>query len=137
MWRSYFKTAIRNLRRDKIYAIINILGLGIGMACSILILLYIQSKLAVDRRYNDWEDIYRIKLYSEIEGQETNAPVSPAPMAEWMMESCPEVLSASRLQPIRQEIMFQREGIQIYVPNVTHADSNFFDVFSIPILHGD
>jgi putative ABC transport system permease protein len=137
MWRSYLKTALRNLQRNRVYAVINILGLGIGMACSILILLYIQSELAVDRWYEDHERIYRTKLESRIQGQETNAPVSPSGMAEWLPDEFEEVEVATRIHPIRQEIMFQRDEVQVYVQNVAHVDSHFFKVFSIPLISGN
>ena len=64
MIRNYLKTAIRNLWRFRGYALINILGLAIGIACVILIMLYVQSELSVDRFHSNKDRIYRLKYRS-------------------------------------------------------------------------
>src|ERR1044071_1803060 len=60
MFKNYFKTAFRNLRRNKVYSIINIVGLSLGLACAMLIVLYVKDEVSFDRFHKNVNNIYRI-----------------------------------------------------------------------------
>ncbi len=60
MFKNYFKIALRNLGRNKIYSFINISGLSIGLACAMLILLYAKDEVSFDRFHNNVDNIYRV-----------------------------------------------------------------------------
>ena len=64
MFKNYFKTALRNLTRNKIYSFINITGLSLGLACSMLIILYVKDEVSYDRFHKEVNQIYRITSQS-------------------------------------------------------------------------
>ena len=70
MFKSYFKIAIRNLSRNKVYSLINIAGLGIGLCCAILILLYVKDEVSFDQFHNNVNSIYRIAEKFPHQGKE-------------------------------------------------------------------
>lgn len=136
MFKNYLKTAIRNLGRHKGYSFINIVGLASGMACCILILLWVQDELSYDRYHKNADRLYRVVVKGRMSNREINFSTSPAPLAKALMDEFPEVLQATRFLRSRnvlvghQEKQFN-EGFMIY------TDPNFFDMFSIPLIKGD
>ena len=72
MLKHYFKTAWRNLKRNRIFSIINILGLSIGLSCAMLILLYVKDETSFDKFHKKVDNIYRIVSISKDQGQESN-----------------------------------------------------------------
>ena len=97
MLRNYLKIALRNLRKYLGYTSINLIGLAVGIACSLLILLYVQDELSFDRFHEKADRIYRLVLDGNFSGNDLQAPVSPAPMAAAMVRDFPEVVTAARL----------------------------------------
>src|SRR5689334_13454083 len=96
MFRNYLLTAWRNLSRNKIFSSINILGLSAGLACCILIFLFIQHELSYDKFNQHAASIYR--LTSEMEtGNKANLAVTPAPWAPLMKKDFPEIKEYVRL----------------------------------------
>ena len=75
MLKNYLKIAVRNIKRNKIYSFINIAGLAIGIACCLLILLYIQDELSYDRFHKNADRIYRINTDLKFGGTELAIPV--------------------------------------------------------------
>ncbi len=133
---NYLKIALRNLFRQKTYTFINIFGLAIGMACFLLILLWVMDELSFDDHYQNTEQIYRVAAKGMIGNQEINQAVTSSLMAETLVEEYPEVLHATRLHHTPN--MLVRYGEKVF--NETHfmwVDSNFFDVFSLALLHGN
>ena len=74
MLSNYLKIALRNIARQKIYALINISGFAIGIACCLMILIYVQDELKYDRHHENGKDIYRIATDAKIGDQELNFP---------------------------------------------------------------
>jgi hypothetical protein len=95
MIKNYFKIAFRNIRRHKGYSFINIAGLAIGMACTILILIWIQDELAYDRFHEKGDNIYRVIVEDEQGSQ--YAGTCPIPLGPRAEQSYPEVLDSARL----------------------------------------
>ena len=85
------KVAVRNLFRKFGYAFINIAGLSIGLACSILIFLYVVNELTYDRFHEKADQIYRISVRGQMPGNDLNMAVTSAPMMEAMLMDYPEV----------------------------------------------
>ncbi len=81
MLSNYFKIAIRNILKQKFYSLINILGLSVGIAACLLIVLYVKFELGYDRFHADAERIYRVDLHGKIAGQEIYT-ATPAP--QWL-----------------------------------------------------
>ena len=131
MLKNYFKVAIRNIRRNKLFSAINILGLAVGMACSIFILLWVQHERSYDKFHTNGENIYRLTV--EISG--LKASLSVAPIARAMQSEIPEVKNAAILCAAGG--LFKYEDRQFEEKAVYFADSTFLDMFSFPLIKGD
>ncbi len=136
MLKNYIKTALRNLFRHKGYSLINISGLAIGMATCLLILLYVNHELSYDNYNVDAYRIYRIGFNGRWGGRDFNICVAPAPMADVVLETYPEIEEAVRFR-------FQGSFIVQYGDNsfkedrIIFTDASFFNLFTIPLLKGD
>lgn len=137
MYKNYLKVAIRNLLKNKTFSVINILGLALGLTVSILVFLFVKSEYSYEKHINDYEQIYRTSVHGFMNNQEFNNPASPSPLAHSLRTDFPEVISATRFRPIRQEIMMRHEQNTIYNKNVYYVDSAFFNVFSYEFIYGD
>lgn len=136
LW-SYVKIAIRNVVRQKLYSSINILGLAVGVAACITILLYVQDELSYDRYHKKADRIYRVALSAVIGGNEFNAALSAAPVAATLLEEFPEVEAITRISYIGGYPVIRYED-RVYSEELyTAADSTVFDVFDIPFIIGD
>ncbi len=137
MFWSYVKIAIRNVVRQKLYSTINLLGLAVGVAACITIILYVQDELSYDR-YNEKADrIYRVALSAVIGGNEFNAALSAAPVAATLLEEFPEVESVTRIGYIGGYPVIRYGDRVCSEERLTAADSTIFDVFDIPFIVGD
>jgi putative ABC transport system permease protein len=136
MFKNYFKTAIRNLFGNKIYSLINIAGLSLGLACAMLIILYIKDELSYDRFHANANHIYRVisRGVSPDGSQESNMGISGFFQGPHFTAKIPEIKSFVRLGDFETE-MQTREGVQYQA--FRYADPNFFQVFSFPLLQGD
>jgi len=136
MIRNYLKIAFRNLKRQKISTSINIVGLAIGLATCILIMLYVQDELSYDR-YNEKADrIFRVALKLGLDGKDVGGPMLGPNVARDLQQEFPEVLKATRI--LNQGTEFVSYGTSSFKQdNLLAADSTFFEVFTIPFLKGD
>ncbi len=138
MFRNYFKVAMRNLLRNKTYSLINVLGLAIGIACCVLIMLFVTDELSYDRFHTKADRIYRTALDAEMMGQKLQAPISPNPLAKAMAEELPEVESTSRINPYRAEALVTWGEKKFYEKKTwAWVDSTFFDIFDFEVVEGD
>jgi len=136
MIHNYIKIAIRNLLRHKFYSMINIIGLAVGIACCLLILLYIQHELSYDRYHEKADRIYRLALSINFGGTEGEIATAGAPAAKAIVNDYPEVMDATRFQQTGS--WFIRYGDITYKEKrLVYADANVFDVFTIPLILGD
>lgn len=136
MIRNYLKIAFRNLRRQKISTSINIVGLAIGLATCILIMLYVQDELSYDR-YNEKADrIFRVGLRLQLNGKDVGGPVLGFNVGRDLQQEFPEVIKTTRIR--NQGSEFVSYGTTSFKQdNLLSADSTFFEVFTIPFLKGD
>ena len=134
MLRNYIKIAFRNLLRHKAYSFINVTGLAIGMACSILIMLWVQDELGYDRFHKNADNIYRITaVLAELD---IKAAVSPTPVAQAFKSEVPEIINAVRLSGFNTD--FLQVGEKLFEEKkILYADSNFLQFFSFPLIEGD
>ena len=136
MLRNYLKIAFRNLKRQKVSTSINIVGLAIGLATCILIMLYVQDELSFDR-YNEKADrIFRVGLKVRLNGKDVGGPLLGQSAASDLKQEFPEVLRATRFR--RQGDEFVSYGTTSFKEdNLLVVDPSFFDVFTIPFLKGN
>ncbi len=136
MLKNYFKTAFRNLQRNKVYSSINILGLSLGLACAMLIILYVKDEVSYDRFHKDFSQIYRIgmkriKPDGSMDGQSGITGYFQGPR---FTAGIPEIKSFLRLQGNQIDI---KTGTEIRSQEIVYVDSNFFSVFSFPLVSGN
>ena len=136
MLNNYFKIAVRNLVKQKGFSLLNIFGLAIGMACSLLILMYVQDELSYDRFYENSDRIHRIKMNFRMGGREGKIAVAAAATAADMKAEFPEILDTVRFRNRGSYIL--RYGDNSFKERRTiFADASFFRMFSVPMLSGD
>ena len=137
MIRNYLKIALRNLQNQKLYTSLNILGLSIGIASCLLILLYVYHEFSYDTFHTKADRIYRVGLNGKIAEQEVFTTSTTPPLAFTVVEEFPEVENAVRLYTHADEKVIRYGEMVISEEKVYFADSTFFDVFSFPMLQGD
>ncbi len=137
MFKNYIKVAFRNLNKNKVYSAINIFGLALGLMVSILVFLYVHAETSYDKHITDYDQIYRVGIKAHMMGQSIDAPVSCSPMANSLRTEFADVITATRMRPVRQEILLTHEDQRIYIPNGIRADSAFFSIFDYTFIHGD
>ena len=137
MLRNYLKIAWRNLLKNKLYSIINIFGLAIGLTCFLLISLYVVDELSYDRYLKDAARIYRIHSDIKFGGTEMKMALSSDPFGPTLKKDYPEVEQYVRLFA-QNSRRFIRKGNEFLVENnCVNADSTFFEVFPLHVLEGD
>ena len=137
MLKNYILVAFRNLWRKKGYSLINISGLAIGIASSLMILLFVQDELSYDRHHEHAGNIYRVVMKASMQGNDFHAPITPAPMAATMMNDFPEVRSAVRFYNFGSSPIIRYENRSFIESNFVWADSTIFDVFTYNMIRGD
>lgn len=135
MLKNYFKIAWRNIQRSKGYAFINIAGLGIGMAASILILIWIQFELSVDRFHENSDRVYAVWRNAEMQGELFTWDYTPAPYAPAMKEQFPEVEEVIRIT--EWDPMLLTVGENNFYEETTFTEPGFFKMFSFETIEGD
>jgi len=136
MFQNLLKHSIRSFKRQRSYVIINILGLSIGIACSLLIAIFVINEASFDT-YNVKKDrIYRAILNGKIGGQEVTTTSSPAVMGPTMLKEFPEIEDFLRMTG-RGPTVIEYNKQTFTEENLIEADSSFFNFFSIPVLKGD
>ena len=130
------KHSIRALNRQKGYVLINIIGLSIGIACSLIIAIYITNELSFDKFNLKKDRIYQVVLNGKIGGQEMSSNSTCAPIGPTMLKEFPEVEDIVRMNIWGETIVKSNE--QSFTENAfIEADSSFFNIFSVKLLSGD
>lgn len=128
--------SLRSLKRQKGYLLINILGLAIGIACSLLITIYVVNESGYDRFNTNADRIYRVLLNGKIGGQEVTVANTSSPVGPAMLRDFPEVENFCRINQ-RGELII-KDGDKSFSERFSmEADSTFFRIFSIKLLKGD
>lgn len=128
--------AIRVLLRNKFYSFLNIFGLAIGLAVSIIIMLYVQSDYNYDKSHENWDQIYRLESKFFIPPKNDEYALTSTALAETMQMEFPEILSFTRFQNTGQ-VLFRIDDNNFYVNDIYLADSTTFDIFTHKFIQGD
>lgn len=136
MFKNYFKSALRNILKHKGYSFINIIGLAIGMACCLLIFVFVLDELSYDS-YNEKADrIYRIAGFFKFGGRNFNNSTVPGPMAEALVNDYPEVEAGMRFHAPGSTII-NYGNISFKERKLIFSDPTIFNIFTVPLLAGD
>lgn len=138
MFRNLIKIAIRNIAKEKIYSLINILGLTIGIACSLFLVLYILDELSYDTFHEKKERIYRVVTHFQEPDNSFSWPNAQIPLAQELEEKYTEVKRAVRFIRTGRELFVNPEkDRRFYEENFYYSDSSLFDVFTFKFINGD
>ncbi len=137
MLKSYFKVAFRNLIRNKTFSILNIVGLAVGLACTILILLWISDELSYDKYLPNSENIYRVNSRFKIGSNDFDSPLSSDMMGQTLKKDYPEVRNYTTLYAFNKMKMVKKGNDYLTEYRTVYADSNFFSVFKFPVIEGN
>lgn len=135
MFRNYFITAYRSFLRSKVYSIINIAGLSLGLACAMLIMLYIKDEVSYDRFHANAKQIYRIFFEgTSPQGEVRRMGITGDVQGPLFASKIPEIKSFVRVFGGQADI---KNGTEISTTKLLSVDANFFSVFSFPLLSGN
>lgn len=135
MLKNYFVTAVRVSRRQRLYTFINILGLSVGLAASLLIGIYIADEFSYDRHIDDADRIYRVAINETFKGDEILYSDSGTPLADAMRREIPELEDAVRLFHMNSPVKVGDKGFMN--KKFLVADSNFFRFFGHGLIEGN
>jgi putative ABC transport system permease protein len=136
MFLHYLKVAYKNFFRQRGYSLINIVGLAIGMACCILILLWVQDEMNFDKFYDHADNIYRVICSDIWNGTRGKIVVTPAPVGPALKEDFANIIRFTRFVKITN-VLFEVDNKKIVEDYITPVDPDFFRMFSFPFLYGD
>jgi len=138
MFRNYLKIALRNIRRHKGFSFINIAGLAIGMACCILIVLFVRDELSYDSYHTKADQIYRVIRKTETQGEMSAEISTPPPLGPALVHDFPEIVNYARfIKPSREEILIGYKEKKFYETRFFFADQTAIDIFSFPLIKGN
>jgi putative ABC transport system permease protein len=136
MFQKYFQVALRNVLKNRVFSIINITGLAIGLACCLLIAAWLSDELGFDRYPRQANEIYRVGVQLSQNGGIADYPDVDVAVGAGMKDAIPQVLASTRLLP--RKSLFIRNGDKlIKEQGGAMCDSNFLQIFSIPLVEGD
>ena len=133
----YLLTAWRNILKSRSHAAINVIGFAIGMACCLVILLYIRDELNYDRHNSRGDRIYRVvtdRIYRVVTDRTAR---TPGALGGFIRTQLPEAEEVLRLRATIGTWLFTTEDKQFYEQGVYWADANLFDVFDVPLVQGN
>lgn len=139
MLQSYLKTALRFLRKNRTFSLINLIGLALGTLCCLYIMLYVKDQYSYDRQFDHAADIYRITSELATNGDRHNMATSSPPIAPAMKTDFPEVLHFTRAIPTlgaEEHLLVYKQKL-FYEKDALLVDSTFFDVFNFHFSAGN
>lgn len=136
MLKNYIKIALRNLRKQKLYSLINILGLSVGLAFCVLVMLFIHDELTYDQFHEKGDRIYRLYRQPLIEDQVLDKDLfMPIPVGPAMQADFPQVEDYVRLTPFGSNIIRHNDQL-VEQSGIVFTDPSIFKVFSFPLIYG-
>jgi putative ABC transport system permease protein len=136
MFKNYFKTAFRNLLKNKGFSAINIFGLACGLATCLLIILYVADELNYDHYNKKFSQIYRINADIRFGGHHFDLAQTPDPMGAALKDNFPEVKQYVRFRD-HGGFLVKKENQNVKEDRVILTDSTLFDVFTLPMIAGN
>ena len=136
MIKNYLLLAVKNFRKQKMFSLINILGLTIGITCCLMIFLFIMNEFSYDRFHKNGKDIYRIMRTGEIDGQQRQVPYVSAPYSTALANDFPDaIVKTMRVNPDNDLISYN--NVSYNEKKIYLVDSNFFEFFDFRLIKGN
>ncbi len=141
MLKNYLKTALRNLSRNKVYGILNVLGLALGIGCALVIFKVIDFENSFDKHQENYDNIYRIVGQGIRAGEVSKGSGTPHPVGPALREDFPDIRKVVRTHYVWSNQINVKEGTNIkkflLEEGVAYVDPEFFEVFTVEFLAGD
>ncbi len=128
--------AIRNFRKQKLFSLVNLFGLTLGIVASSLIMIYVQGELSYDRFNKHADQIFRVYLSQNFDGKESDWTQTPAPLAAFLQGKFPAISNTVRITKVSKGLMSYGEN-NFFEENFILADPSVFDVFTFPLISGN
>jgi len=136
MIKNYFKIAFRSLWRNKGFSLINILGLAIGLATCLIIMLFVNNELSYDRYNKKADRMFRVYFQGDVQGEKLKESTVMPPLAQTLKADFPEVEESTRIRDYgTPKLVYGNKSFK--EDAFAFVDSNFFQVFTLPLLQGD
>lgn len=135
MIRNFFKTAWRNISKNKLTAFINVFGLAIGLSCSLLIWLWVSDELSYNRFIPGAADVYEVHINAAFNGDIKTATATPGPLYETIQHNIPQAAYAAKMTYWRDALL--TVGDKALNEKGTYATDDFFKVFPLPTIEGN
>ena len=129
------KVSLRKIRRQKWYSLISVTGLAVGLACSVLILLWVQHELSYERFHKSAENIYRVIMEDNLNDDVSVHPWLPFPLGPALQNEFPEIAAVSRYRPDDMVVRYKEKAYT--ETNFLTVDTSFFEIFSFSFLQGN
>jgi putative ABC transport system permease protein len=136
MFKNFFRISFRNISRNKGFTFINVSGLAVGIAASLLILLWVQDEFSYDKFNERAGNIYRVEEDQFYSGERYHVTVTPHPSGPVWKEKIPEIIEQTRINRLPR-ILFRQEDKVFFESSIIAADSGLFQMFTMPLLKGD
>jgi len=137
MIKNFFLIAVRNISRHKVFTFINVTGLAVGLAASLLILLWVQDEFSFEKFNLNAGNIYRVEEDQFYSGERYHVTVTPHPGGPVWKQKIPEIKEQTRINLWLPRILFRQEEKLFFETSIATVDSGFFNVFTFPLLMGD
>ncbi|MGD8535831.1 MAG: ABC transporter permease [Candidatus Aminicenantes bacterium] len=140
LFSNYFKIGLRKIKRQKLYSLINIAGLALGLACCAVIILYVTNELSYDAFHKDADRIYRAAVHRITQVGEHMFVATPAPLGPELVRSYPQVEQAVRVVPPYENashVLMVRGEKRFFETRIWFADEDIFGLFHMPFIQGN
>jgi putative ABC transport system permease protein len=136
MFKNYLIIVLRNIKKHKGYSFINIMGLAIGIACCLLIVLYVGFEMSYDSYHQDADRIYRIGTHIDRSGEKWTTTGTPVPFAPYVRQNFPQVEQAARIRRRFNPLVKSGDNV-FFEGSIIYADEEILDIFFIPFIKGN
>jgi putative ABC transport system permease protein len=137
MIRNFFSIAFRNVLKYKGFTFINVAGLAVGLAASLLILLWVQDELSFEKYNKKPQEIYRVEEDQFYSGARYHVTVTPYPSGPVWKQQIPEITEQTRVHPWIPRLLFRSGDKLFFETSIIAADSTFLNIFNFPLVAGD
>ena len=134
MFRNYFLVTFRNLWKNKVFTLINIVGMGIALAVCIVAFFNHMFNYEFDRIHENFSEIYRVTSFRDMQGREQEYGIVPATLGLEIKKDIPGIERAARLMRTGSPV---KMGDNIFPAQISFVDPEFLDIFTFPIINGD
>jgi putative ABC transport system permease protein len=134
MFRNYLLVTFRNLLKNRVFTLINILGLGIALSVCIVAFFNHMFNYEFDRQNVNFEKIYRVNSYRDMQGREQEYGIVPATLGLMAEKEIPGIEKSARVATSNSPV---KQGVDFFPTRISYVDPEFLDIFSFPILLGE